>query len=97
VLTLSDVVDPWSGILEGDYVSFFESEHEGKQVMFGIGGVIMMLDLRISGSVGDNFVRLSEVVIAVDMLLKKKSKLATSQCALNTLLVSEKRTLGILL
>jgi hypothetical protein len=71
VLTLSDVVDPWSGILEGDYVSFFESEHEGKQVMFGIGGVIMMLDLRISGSVGDNFVRLSEVVIAVDMLLKK--------------------------
>jgi len=49
----------------------------GKHVMFGIGGVIMMLDLRISGSGGDNFVRLSEVVIAVDMLLRK-SKLATS-------------------
>jgi len=56
--------------------------------MFGIGGVIMMLDLRMNGCVGDNFVRLSEVVIAVDMLLRK-SKLVTSQCALNTLLVSE--------
>jgi len=56
--------------------------------MFGIGGVIMMLDFRMNGSVGDNFVRLSEVVIAVDMLLRK-SESATSQCALNTLLVSE--------
>jgi hypothetical protein len=65
--------------------------------MFGIGTVIMMLDLRMNSSFGDKFVRLSEVVVAVDMLLRK-SKLVTSQCALmNTLLVSEKRTLGIVL
>jgi hypothetical protein len=84
VLTLSDVVNPWAGILEGDYVSFFESEHGGKQVMFGIGTVITMLDLRMNSSFGENFVRTTEIVVAVDMLLKK-SKLATLQCALNTL------------
>ena len=40
--------------------------------MFGIGGVIVMLDLRMNGCVGHhNFLRLSEVVIAVDMLLIK--------------------------
>src|SRR5258708_5480029 len=64
--------------------------------MFAIGAVIMMLDLRMNSSFGDKFVRLSEVVVTVDMLLRT-SKLATSQCALNILLVSEKRTLGIVL
>jgi len=63
--------------------------------MFGIRGVIMMLDLWMNGCVGDNFVGLSEVVITVDMLLRK-SKLVTSQCALNTRLIG-KRTLGIVL
>ena len=43
VLTLGDVVDPWAGILEGDRFPLFESEHGGKQVIFGIGRV--MLDL----------------------------------------------------
>ena len=71
VLTLSDVVDPWAGIVEGDSVSFFEFEDGGKQVMFGIGAVIMMLDLRMNSSFGDKFVGLSEVVVAVDMLLRK--------------------------
>jgi len=70
-LTLSDVVDPWAGIVEGDSVSFFELEHGGKQVMFGIGAVIMMLDLRMNSSFGEKFVRLGEVVVAVDMLLRK--------------------------
>ena len=88
VLTLGDVEDSWARIPDGEYFSFFESEHGGKQVMFGIGGVIMMLDLRMNGSVGDNLVRTLEVVLAVDMLLRK-SKLATSQCTLSTLLISE--------
>jgi hypothetical protein len=38
VLTLNDVIDPWAGIAGGECFSFFESEHGGKQVMFGIGG-----------------------------------------------------------
>jgi hypothetical protein len=84
VLTLNDVVDPWTGIPDGEFFSLFESEHGGKQVMFGIGGVIMMLDLRMESYCGDNFIRTTEVVLAWDMLLRN-SKLATSQCALNIL------------
>ena len=84
VLTLNDVVDPWAGIREGDSVSFFEFEDGGKQVMFGIGAMIMMLDLWMNSSIGEKFVRPSEVVVAVDMLLIK-SELATSQSALNIL------------
>ena len=48
VLTLGDVEDSWARIPDGEYFSFFESEHGGKHVMFGIGGVIMMLDLRMN-------------------------------------------------
>ena len=77
VLTLNDVVNPWAGILEGDYVSFFESEHGRKQVMFSIGTVIVMLDLGMNSSFGEKFMGTIEIVVAVDMLLRK-SKLATS-------------------
>lgn len=86
MLTFSDVVDPWARILEGSHFPFFESEHGGKQVIFGIGRA--MLDLWVNRSFGKKFVRTTEVVLAWDMLLKQ-SKLAPSQCALNTLLVSE--------
>jgi hypothetical protein len=82
VLTLSDVEDPWAGIPDGEYFSFFVSEHGGKQVVFGIGGVIMMLDLRMNSYFGDKVIRATDVVLAVDMLLR------ISHSA-NTLLVSE--------
>ena len=86
--TLGDVVDPWTRILEGNLFSLFESEHGGKQVMFGISRV--MLDLWVNSSFGEKFVRTSEVVLAWDMLLKKSRLiLGTSECALNTVLVTE--------
>ena len=94
VLTLKDVADPWAGILSGDFFSFIISEHSGEQVIFGIGGVIMMLDLRMNGSFGDNFLRTSEVVLAVDMLLRK-SKSATSKLCIEYSANLRKRTLGI--
>jgi len=95
VLTLSDVEDPWAGIPGGESFSFFVSEHGGKQVMFGIGRVIMMLDLRMNSYFGDKVVRTTEVVLAVDMLLRI-SQLAISN--MHRISVSlRKRTLGIVI
>ena len=82
VITLNDVQDPWAGILDGEYLSFFESEHGGKQVFFGIGRVIMVLNLWMNSSFGEKFTRMTEIVVAVDMLLRKSK---SAQCALNTL------------
>jgi len=71
VFTLSDVVYPLARILEGNYFPLLESEHGGKQVMFGIGRMIMMLDLRVNSPFGKKFVRTTEVVVAWDMLLRE--------------------------
>jgi len=57
-------------ILEGNYFPLLKSEHGGKQVMFGVGRMIMMLDLRVDGPFWKKFVRTTEVVLAMDMLLK---------------------------
>ena len=66
MLTLGDVEDPWARILGGKLFPFFESEHGRKQVMIGIGRV--MVDLWVNNCFGNKFVRTSEVVFARDML-----------------------------
>jgi len=63
--------------------------------MFGIGGVIMMLDFRMNGCVGDKFVRLGEVVIAVDVLLR--IRISDIAMCIEYSASLGKRTLGIVL
>ena len=96
VLTLSDVVDPWARILEGNDVPFFEGEHGGKQVMFGIRRVIMMLDLWMISSFGEKFRSTTQVVLAWDMLLKG-IRIANIATCIKYSASLRKRTLGIVL